>query len=268
VWFPVRQPDETFRLTHIRDFPPQPDAIRLLAPSLRDKGFLALGDGGMLGLYYSTSKRVLWTGDSPIPDATAMFYTPKADGAYLANADRLSALNIDNPHPEVGFRAMFGKTWYEGYQKPEHVWQSTGGTDEFEPKLSLTPLMIGTLKGTIYSLFLAIPLGVLGAMYTSQFMHPALRRYIKPAVEIMAALPSVVLGFLAGLWLAPRIEDVVPALFAMLIVLPIMVLIAGEGWRALPVTFRNRFFDGTESVLSMFVVAPGIWLCISANGRV
>ncbi len=40
-------------------------------------------------------------------------------------------------------------------------------------------------------------------MYTSQFMHPAYKRYLKPVIEIMASLPSVVLGFLAGLWLAP-----------------------------------------------------------------
>ena len=58
-----------------------------------------------------------------------------------------------------------------------------------------------------------MPLAVLGAIYTSQFVHPRLKARVKPTVEIMAALPSVVLGFLAGLWLAPRVErDLVPVL--------------------------------------------------------
>ncbi len=228
VWFPVREADDSFRLTRVRDFPSQAGAIRALAASPRDKGFLAVDASGELGLYYSTSHRVLWRGRAPLAEAAAsLSYAPKADGAFLAVGNRLAALDIFNPHPEVNLKALFGKVWYEGYDKPEYVWQSSGGSDDFEPKLSLTPLLVGTLKGTFYSLLLAIPLGVLGAMYTSQFMHPTYKRYLKPMVEIMAALPSVVLGFLAGLWLAPRIEDAVPALALMVAVLPLVVLAGG-----------------------------------------
>src|SRR5687767_3978541 len=221
IWFPVRQSDESLRLTRIRDLPRLDGPISLIAPSLRNKGFLAHDRAGNLGLYHSTSERTLWRGRSPLPGATAIFFAPKADGAFLAGQDRLAMLDIDNPHPEVSWRALFGKIWYEGYEGPEHVWQSTGGTDDFEPKLSLTPLLVGTLKGTLYALLLAIPLGVLGAMYASQFMHPNLLRFVKPTVEIMAALPSVVLGFLAGLWLAPALERSFPALLLMAIVLPV-----------------------------------------------
>jgi phosphate transport system permease protein len=177
----------------------------------------------------------------------------------------LSELLIDNPHPEVGIRALFAKVWYEGYTEPAHVWQSTGGTDDFESKLGVTPLMIGTLKGTLYSLVLAIPLGVLGAMYTSQFMHSGLKRYVKPTVEIMAALPSVVLGFLAGLWLAPRIEHLLPALLLMLIALPTAVVAAGMVWNRFPLRIRNALPDGTEALVQVVVVATGIWACLGLN---
>ena len=64
VWFEVRQPNETFRLTPIRRFPARDAAIRRIAPSLRNKGFLAQDTAGGLGLYYSTSKRVLWSGEA------------------------------------------------------------------------------------------------------------------------------------------------------------------------------------------------------------
>jgi len=236
-----------------------------ISPSLRDKGFLALDDAGGMGLYYSTSRRTLWTGESPVRGAVSVFYTPKADGAAIAGRDRVAFLDIRNPHPEVSLGALFGRVWYEGYPEPDHVWQSSSATDDFEPKLSLTPLLVGTLKGTVYSLILAIPLGVLGAMYTSQFMHPGFKRYVKPTVEIMAALPSVVLGFLAGLWLAPRVEEMFPALILMLVFLPISVMAAGFSWRALPRAFRGRFRMGAEALPYMVVVGLVMWACLEAG---
>ncbi len=155
--------------------------------------------------------------------------------------------------------------WYEGYDRPAYVWQSSGASNDLEPKLSLVPLIVGTLKGTFYSLLLAIPLGVLGAMYISQFMHVAYKRYLKPVIEIMASLPSVVLGFLAGLWLAPRIEQAVPALVLALIVLPLLVLAAGFLWNVLPRAFRGRFPVGTEVFFFIVALAAGIALCLELS---
>ena len=68
------------------------------------------------------------------------------------------------------------------------------------------PLIFGTLKATFYSLLFGVPLALGAALYTSEFMHPALKAKIKPAVEMMASLPSVVLGFLAGAVVAPFVE--------------------------------------------------------------
>ena len=75
---------------------------------------------------------------------------------------RLSHWALRNPHPEVTLGTLFGRVWYEGYAQPEYVWQSTGGTDDFEAKFSLTPLIYGTLKGTFYALLFAVPLALLG----------------------------------------------------------------------------------------------------------
>jgi phosphate transport system permease protein len=265
IWFIVRQEDESLVLERIREFPPHDAAIATISPSLRDKGFLALDDAGGMGLYYSTSRRTLWTGKSPVREAVSVFYTPKADGAAIAGRDRVAFLDIRNPHPEISLTSLFGRVWYEGYPEPDHVWQSSSATDDFEPKLSLTPLLVGTLKGTVYSLFLAIPLGVLGAMYTSQFMHAGFKRYVKPTVEIMAALPSVVLGFLAGLWLAPRVETMFPALVLMLVFLPLSIIAAGLLWHALPRAFRGRFRMGAETLPYMVVVAVVMWVCLEAG---
>ena len=143
----------------------------------------------------------------PAGRPTRSLITPRADGILVKRADGTSsATRSTNPHPEFSWRALFGKVWYEGYPKPEYVWQSTGATDDFEPKLSLVPLVFGTIKATFYALVFAIPLAVFGALYTSQFVHPTIKAKVKPTVEIMAALPSVVIGFIAGLWLASRVE--------------------------------------------------------------
>ena len=104
--------------------------------------------------------------------------------------DTVERYSLDNPHPEFSWRAMLGKVWYEGYPKPEYVWQSTGATDDFEPKMSLVPSIFGTIKATFYALVFAIPLAVFGALYTSQFVHPTIKAKVKPTVEIMAALPE------------------------------------------------------------------------------
>jgi len=265
VWFPVPPPgggETKGVLRRVHSFPALPAAIVLLSPSLRNRSFLAQDERGNLGLYYSTSERVLWTGTSPVPRASALVFAPKGDALVLAGPERIATAEVHNPHPEASLRALFGKVHYEGAPNPAFVWQSSSGSDDFEPKLSLTPLLIGTLKGTFYSLILAIPLGVFGAMYTSQFMHPRLQRVVKPSVELMASLPSVVLGFLAGLWLAPLVESKLASLILLVLALPILALLAGAAWSLLPRRLRGRVPTGGEVLFFMAVLAAGSALCL------
>jgi len=261
VWFPqLRGTDRSLR--HVRSFPSLSGSVRALAPSPRGKGFLALDATGQMALMYSTSERVLWSGAAPVPGATAVAYAPKADGALVAGVHGAAALAIAAPHPEVSLRALFGKVWYEGYEQPGYTWQSSSGTEDFEPKLSLTPLLFGTLKGTFYSLLLAVPFGVLSAMYASQFLHPSLRHVVKPVVEIMASLPSVVLGFLAGLWLAPMLERVLPALILMVVLLPPTIVLAGLSWERIVRRFGARVPAGTEVFFFVVVLALAVTGCL------
>jgi len=261
VWQRVPLAEGGARLTRVRDLPPLDAAVRFVVPSQRDKGFLAVDATGGVGLYHSTSERLLWRGRTSIDAVTAVAFAPKANMALLAGGGEMAALSIDNPHPDVSLWSLFGPVWYEGYAAPDYVWQSSSANDDFEPKFSLVPLLIGTLKGTFYSLLLAIPLGVLGAMYVSQFMHPSLRGFVKPVVEIMAALPSVVLGFLAGLWLAPRLEQTFPALLLMVLLFPPLIVGVGAAWERVPRRFRNRFPTGSEVLLFAVVLFVGVWLC-------
>ncbi|MEK6815493.1 MAG: ABC transporter permease subunit [Nitrospirota bacterium] len=261
------------RLTRIYEFASHEGPVVAFTPSRRDKGFLTADGTGAIKLHYATTGKTLLdvpaggAQHSTVAGLAALAFAPKADGFVTADAaGRLSHFRLDNPHPEVTWRSLFGKVWYEGYEKPEYVWQSTGGTDDFEPKLSLTPLIYGTLKGTFYALLFAVPLALLGALYTSQFMHPGIKGTVKPVVEIMAALPSVVLGFIAGLWLAPMMERVVPGLFLLPVVVPVLVLLALVLWRLLPAPARTRIRPGYEVILLVPVVIAGIWLSFGLGG--
>jgi phosphate transport system permease protein len=256
------------RLTRINEFEPHGAAVTAIGVSRRDKGFVTADGSGRMKLRYGTTGETLLTfGEGA--GLTGVTFAPKAVGVVSVDArGGLEDWRLDNPHPEITLRTLFGKVSYEGYLRPGWVWQSTGGTDDFESKMSLTPLIYGTLKGTLYALLFAIPLSLLAAVYVSDFMHPVVKGYVKPGVEIMAALPSVVLGFLGGLWLAPAVERIVPGIFMMPIVVPLLLLAALVLWQTLPRAVRGAFRPGTEVFLLIPVVLVGVWLAFALGGFV
>lgn len=267
AWQPVR--DDTrqggWALQRLRDFAPHPAAVTAMAASPRDKGFLTADRDGNVVLHHSTSGQTLLTLPGRVPDPREVRFSPKGDGALaLAGSGALHSWAIDNPHPEITLASLFGRVWYEGYEEPAFVWQSTGGTDDFEPKFSLVPLLLGTLKGTVWALLFALPIAVLAALYTSQFCHPTLRGIVKPAVEIMAALPSVVLGFLAGLWLAPLLENRMPAVLALAVLFPLFAMLAGS--LRLPSWLRVRVPHGLEALSLAPCLVALVAACWAANG--
>ncbi|MCG8458113.1 MAG: hypothetical protein MI919_17690, partial [Holophagales bacterium] len=171
----------------------------------------------------------------------AVTMSPKEDGLLVATPDRLYHADLDPRYPEAGFAAFFRPVWYEGYATPEHIWQSSSGSDDFEMKLGLMPLIFGTLKATFYSMLFGAPLALLAAIFTSEFLHARARGVIKPGIEFMASLPSVVLGFLAALVFAPYVEKVVPASLAVFLTLPVTLLLGAYFWQLLPTRISIRW---------------------------
>ncbi|MFW6058651.1 MAG: ABC transporter permease subunit [Phycisphaeraceae bacterium] len=165
---------------------------------------------------------------------TAVAIAPKDDALMAAQRDVATLWQIDTKHPEASLGAVFGKVWYEGYNKPAHAWQSSSGSDDFEPKFGLMPLIFGTMKATVYCMMFGLPLGLAAAVYSSEFLHPRTKAKIKPTIETMASLPTVVLGFLAALVFAPWVERFLPAVLAMLFTVPVALLAGAYLWQLLP----------------------------------
>ena len=236
--------------------------------STRDKGLLTGTTQGEIFLRHMTSEQVL--GKVKTPGAVRFLQvTPKADGIFAVDATGQATLwPVDNPHPETTWRTIFGKVWYEGYNQPEYTWQSSSGNDDFEPKFSLVPLIFGTLKATFYSLMFAIPIALLGAIYTSQFLDKRIRAPVKSTIETMASLPSVVLGFIAALVLAPIVEHWIMAVLTAFAVIPLTVLLFGYLWQMLPNRVLVRYAGWQQFVMLLLLVVAGAWLARLLSGPV
>ena len=265
-WFPVRDEHNNYKLTEIRAFSSQQQGIASIATEERRKGFLAADKSGRVGIYHSTAHRTILVeqvSDSPIVRLSS---SPRSN-AFLAEDTKgqMHFWHVENEHPEVSWSSLWGKVHYEGYGEPSHTWQSSSASNDFEPKFSLTPLAFGTLKAAFYAMMIAVPLAILGAIFTAYFMAPGMRKVVKPTIEIMEALPTVILGFLAGLWLAPVMEDHLPAIFVLLFLMPLGVLAFGYIIHRLPRDLRARIPDGWEAALLIPVVVGITWFSFAMS---
>ena len=259
-WFGVRPTPEAtnWSLRRIRDFPPLTAPVTALDEAPRNKGFLAYAADGTGGFYHSTTARVLCATPRVAARPEAVAFAPKNDGFFVAvEGGALAAFDLDAPHPEVTPTTLFLPVWYEGATEPRLKWQSTGGSNDFEPKLSITTLIFGSLKGVLYALLFSIPLAIAAAVYTALFLSPGLRGVVKPVIEIMAALPSVVIGLLAALWLSPLVERHLTEVFTLTPAFVAGFVVLVLAWRALPRPTRVRWSSGPRMVLA---TVPGLAL--------
>ena len=272
AWFRVKLPGtatvDGARLVAGHELDQNAHGVAAIAASPRSR-MLSVGyTNGSVSIYNITSERLVAEFSDPTSTAlpaNSMTISPKDNGMVVIAGKTLGHYALDIPHHEVTLSSIYTPVWYEGYNMPEQVWQSSSGTDDFEPKYGLYPLIFGTVKATIYSMLFGVPLAILAAVYTSELMHPKLRSKVKSTIEIMASLPSVVLGFLAALVVAPFVEDIIPQVLSTFYCIPFALLFGGFLWQLLP---RTRAAAWTPyRLLAMFaMVLLGIWLGFLAGG--
>ncbi|EKF9200358.1 ABC transporter permease subunit [Vibrio cholerae] len=264
-WFDVLR-DGQRHLTHIRNFKLASE-VQFLLPDTNTKGFYSFYHNGTLQSHYTTSEKLVLfeRAYQRAPQLVAM----SENQAYLASYDqgKIQLAQVENRNPEVSFSALWQKVWYESYPEPEFVWQSTAATDDFEAKFSLVPIAFGTLKAAAFAMLFAMPIAVLGAIYTAYFMTPSMRRVVKPTIELMEALPTVIIGFLAGLWFAPFVESHLPAVLALMILLPPSTIVLGFIWSRLPKAWLRRIPSGWHALILIPVLIGISALILSYSGE-
>lgn len=219
-----------------------------VSPSQRDKSFLVQRDGSAEVVHLTSRRTLVALPEFPEKVVTARL-SARLDGAVAVTTDgAVHRWQLRLYHPEASVQTLFLPVRYEGYENAEVVWQSSGGSAGFEPKLSLLPLIVGTFKGALYALLLSAPLGLAGALYVNQFAPRRLREVVKPAIELMAAVPSVVVGFLAALFLAPLVREHLLIALGGLLAAPSVAALAVL-WSLMPVRWRPRLAGPWELVL-------------------
>jgi phosphate transport system permease protein len=262
-WFPARDAQGQPYLARVRDFDMPGEApLTSLGTEMRRRGFMTGDASGRVAVYYATSRRLIHEEQMLDGPVEHLVFNSRAN--YLmavGEGGRFIGYKVHNEHPEISMGALWDKVWYESYDDERWLWQSSSASSDFEPKFSMTPLAAGTLKAAFYAMLFAMPIAILGAIFTANFMSVEMRQVVKPAVEVLAALPSVILGFLAGLWLAPFVETNLPGMFLVLLLLPLSIPIFGYLWLRLPKDLRLRIPPGWEAAILIPVIAVVVWAC-------
>ena len=266
-WFQVRSAGPLpFRLTRIRQTLIDDSAVASVTAEQLRKGVIAASQAGQVKLLYTTSERDLLSLAASDSAITQLAVAPRAD-IFIAQdqSQKIKAWYIDNQHPESSMSALWGRVWYEDYVKPDFIWQSSSASSDFEPKFSLVPLTFGTLKAAFYAMLFAMPLAICGAIYTAYFMAAPMRAIVKPSIEIMEALPTVILGFLAGLWLAPYVEAHLPGVFGIFLLMPLGIVVLSLIWWQLPARLKLYVPDGWQAAVLIIPVIIITLLCVEIS---
>lgn len=263
-WFEVVKQGKR-QLISVRTFHFSASPLVKIVPEYYRKGFFAIQKDGTSSAYYTAERKVIYKDKVFTKVPTDIAISPKANLLVTLDNGQLQSYQVKNAHPDIGLSSLLQKVWYEGYAEPDYVWQSTSASDEFEPKLSLVPIVFGTLKAAVYSMFFAIPLALAGAIYTAYFMSNKVRRVIKPTVELMEALPTVILGFLAGVWLAPIVEQYLAGIALGIVLLPLAIIVVGWSWSMLPGQWRSRVPNGFHIALLIPVIIAVTYGCFGLS---
>lgn len=146
---------------------------------------------------------------------------------------------------EVQLRDLFFAKEWRGYDEPVFIWQPVG-----EPaKYNVVPLFVGSLKVTLLAMLMSVPLGVGCAMFVALYAPRAVREVVKPVIELLAGIPSVVLGFFALMVIASwaqatfgfhfRLNAIVAAIGLALTIVPVIFTISEDAIQSVPHTLTE-----------------------------
>ena len=180
-----------------------------------------------------------------------LFEVIYSDGStrYFELASRLAEMSVNR---------LFFPVQFEGYSEPGYYWQPSATSDGFEPKTSLIPLLLGTLKAALVGLVLAVPVALGAAIFVGYYLSSRRREQVKPFIEVIASFPTVVIAGLAALWLAPRLIESLPEIVGGALALPILGVVALLMAKHLPTSVTRR---GEVKVLPLHFL-PGLVIVI------
>lgn len=162
----------------------------------------------------------------------------KAEEKKEAGGNKDAAINTTK------WRYMIAPHQWSGYDKPEYIWQPVPAR-----KFNIVPLVIGSLKATVVALLFSVPLALGAAIYVSQMAPARMKEFIKPCIELLAGIPSVVLGFFAlvvmsgvlqtTLHTPSRLNALVAGIALGLAVIPVIFSISEDALTSVPKSYTQ-----------------------------
>lgn len=173
---------------------------------------------------------------------------------FVFGENKLHRFSVQELQGITTLKSLFSELQYEGYEKPDYIWQTSSVAENYETKFSLVPLIMGSIKASFLALFVAIPLALGAAIYTSYFADPSVRQYLKPSIEMLEAVPSVVIGFIAAVWLVPIAEEFLLSVILFLVLLPILLI----GSAIIYSKFTTRVSDNFDKNWEILIIFIGV----------
>jgi phosphate transport system permease protein len=131
-------------------------------------------------------------------DTKQLLVQTKIDEAKEAPADKDAEVNT------LGWRYLWLPYQWTGYDRPVYIWQPVSDIKKY----NLVPLVVGSIKATLVALLFAVPLSLAAAIYVSQLARPKFKEVLKPAIELLSGIPSVVVGFFALIVMATVLQHI------------------------------------------------------------
>ncbi len=194
--------------------------------------------------------------------------------------EALPVLTSAEVQKEASLAKLFLPQQARAGEAAQFDWQPISET----PKYSLLPLLVGTFKVTIIAVLIAIPLAVAAALYTSEFAPSWARETIKPCIEVLAGIPSVVVGFFCLMVIASwlqgafgwtyRLNALTAGIGLSLAVIPIVYTVSEDAFSSVPQAFREGSIAmgasswQTASRVVLPAAMPGVLAaCVLGFGR-
>ncbi|MDA1264828.1 MAG: ABC transporter permease subunit [Planctomycetota bacterium] len=257
TWFPAREEDDDGSpplLMLSKSWEATGSPVLATVASPRSRLLTVSHADGLVRVFQASLGQLVLETEAGEP-LSPVLVAPREDALIGRGRESLWTFEVDFKYPEATLASLFSPVHYEGFREEKHSWQSSSASDDFEPKLGLVPLVFGTLKATFYSLLFGAPLAFLAAIFTSEFLAARMRTGIKSTVELMASLPSVVLGFIAALVIAPFVQGVLATVLACFLTIPATLLGGAFLWQMLPGDRMVRW-SGWQRFLAICATLP------------
>ncbi|MEM8736143.1 MAG: hypothetical protein AAGG44_18075, partial [Planctomycetota bacterium] len=199
--------------------------------------------------------------EAGLSNVATMQVSRRLDHIWVHDGRNLVAFEIVPGGYEATPKTILGRTWYQGYSEPSYVWQSASTLIGSEPKISLIPLFFGSVKATLFALLFSGPVGVLSAIYASEYLSERTRQRLRALFQIMSSLPGVVIGFIVATAIGPRVEGWLAEILFACFLIPFGFYLVGRWWSAVASRKSERIGESWRFVGGGLLAA--LWIAVS-----